>query len=135
MKKEIQEEIEILWSDFEDYDVDQKLEASDRINKCASKEDLPQLLNLLKSEKNNFWVRELLAEPICDLGGSEFLEELFDASLLNEQEGHDNDSFNHFLTEIADSEPEKCKAKLNQLLAQPNFKHKEKATWLLQFCE
>ena len=85
--------------------------------------------------KNNFWVRELLAEPICDLGGSEFLEELFDALLLNEQEGHDNDSFNHFLTEIADSEPEKCKAKLNQLLAQPNFKHKEKATWLLQFCE
>jgi len=58
MKKEIQEEMEILWSDFEDYDVDQKLEASDRINKCASKEDLPQLLNLLKSEKNNLVIKK-----------------------------------------------------------------------------
>ena len=131
----IEKEMEIIWSDFDDYDVDQKLQAFERLKACATEEDLPRLVELLKSEKNDFWVRELLSEPISDLGGTKYLVELFDALEINEKEGHDNDGFNHFLTEIAWSDPEGCKAKLSELLAEKDFRHQEVAKWLLTFCE
>jgi hypothetical protein len=135
MNTAIVEELEILWSDFEENDVDTKLEAFERLKAIAKKEDLPQLLDALKSERNDFWVRELLSEPISDLGGSKYLPELFDALQKNYDEGHDNDGFNHFLTEIAWAEPEACKEKLEQLLANEDFQHREAAEWLLEFCE
>lgn len=127
--------MEILWSDFEDFDVDQKLAAFDRLKESATEADLPRLVEHLASDRNDFWVRELLADPISDLGGFRYLRELFDAYELNEREGHDNDGFNHFLMEIAWADAEGCRSKLNELLAQPNFRHTEIAKWLLDFCE
>ncbi|OGJ37195.1 MAG: hypothetical protein A2383_03215 [Candidatus Pacebacteria bacterium RIFOXYB1_FULL_39_46] len=135
MNEIINKEIEILWADDEKYSVEQKLEAFSRLKESASEKDLPQLLELLKSDRNNFWTRELLSEPVSQLGGSECLPELFEALFLNEQEGHDNDSFRLFLTEIAESEPEKCKEQLMLLLSKPDFKNKKDAEWLLQFCK
>ncbi|MFV7666713.1 hypothetical protein [Shewanella sp. BJSY2023SW005] len=135
MNQVIEDEMEILWSDFEDYDVDQKLEAFERLKASVTEGDLPRLVELLKSERNDFWVRELLSDPISDLGGTKYLLELFDALELNEREGHDNDGFNHCLTEIAWSDPKGCKKELASLLAQPNFRHREVAEWLLTFCE
>ena len=135
MNQVIEDEMKILWSDFEEYDVDQKLQAFERLKKSTTEEDLPRLVELLKSENNDFWVRELLSEPISDLGGTKYLPELFDALNLNEQEGHDNDGLNHFLTEIAWSDPEGCKEKFSSLLALPAFRHREAAEWLLTFCE
>ena len=67
MNNAILKEMEILWSSFEKFDVDQKLEAFQRLKESATKEDLPVLLDFLRSERNDFWIRELLAEPICDL--------------------------------------------------------------------
>ena len=131
----IEKEMEILWSDFDSYDVDQKLAAFERLKDSASEEDLPRLVELLKSERNDFWVRELLSEPISDLGETTYLVDLFEAHELNQKEGYDNDSLNHFLTEIAWSDPQGCKAKLSELLAKKNFRHKEVAEWLLTFCE
>ena len=128
-------EMEVLWSDFDTYDVDQKLEAFMRLKSASSENDLPDLLVLLKSERNDFWTRELLAEPIAELGGVEYLDQLFDALAINFAEGHDNDSFLHFLTEIAWAEPGECKEKLLALISIPDFEHKEQAEWLLQFCE
>jgi len=131
----IESGMQILWSDFNEFNVDEKIEAFERIRASTTEEDLPILVGLLKSEKNDFWVRELLAEIISDLGGSKYISELFDALKINESEGHDNDGFNHFLTEIARSDPQGCKASLVALLAQENFGHKETAEWLLTFCE
>jgi len=135
MNQIIEREMEILWSDFKNYDVDQKLESFKRLKNSATLDDLPRLVELLTSDKNDFWVRELLSEPISDLGGTTYLLELFDALELNEQDGHDNDGFNHSLIEIAWSDPEGCQKKLNILLAEPNFRHREVAEWLLTFCE
>ena len=135
MSQFIEKEMDILWSDFEDYGVEQKLEAFERLKKSATEEDLPKLVELLKSARNDFWVRELLSEPISDLGGTKYLSDLLDALELNEQEGHDNDGFNHQLIEIAWADPDGCKEKLINLLADPTFRHREVAEWLLTFCE
>ena len=135
MNPVIEQEMKVLWSDFDVYDVDQKLASFERLKSAAKEEDLPRLIELLKSEKSDFWVRELLSEPICDLGGTKYLVDLFDALELNKQEGNDNDTFHHFLTEIAWSDPEGCRQSLMTLLKNPEFKHKETAEWLLLFCD
>lgn len=131
----IEKELEILWSNFDENDVEQKLEAFERLKNSATEDDLPQLISALKSEKNDFWTRELLSEPISELGGSEYLPELFDALQKNYNEGHDNDGFNAYLIEITYSEPQLCKKKLLELIVAPDFKHKDHAEWLLKFCE
>lgn len=135
MNNAIEKELLILWSDFDVNDEEQKLEAFERLKNAAAKGDLPQLLAAIKSEKNDFWTRELLSEPISELGGSEYLPELFEALQKNYDEGHDNDSFCHNLTEIAYAEPDLCKKKLRALIDSPDFMHKSRAKWLLEFCE
>jgi hypothetical protein len=131
----IEKELGILWSDFKDYDVQEKLETFEKLKNSATREDLPRLISALKSEKNDFWIRELLSELISEIGGSEYLLELFEALQKNYNEGHDNDSFCFFLTELADSEPESCRKKLLELIDSPNFEYKNHAIWLLEFCE
>lgn len=135
MNEAIAKEFEFLWSDFDDYDVEQKLESFERLRNSATKDDLPQLISALKSEKNDFWIRELLSEPISELGGSEYFPELFEALQKNYDEGHDNDGFCFFLTELANSEPELCKKNLLKLIDSPEFKFRNHAEWLLEFCE
>jgi hypothetical protein len=127
--------MEIMWSSFDEFNVEQKLEAFDELKLSIKKDDLPQLLEMLASAKNDFWVRELLSEPICELGGTDCLPELFAALALNESEGHDNDGFCHFLTELAASEPDKCKVQLKNLASLDNDKYKEYSEWLLEYCE
>ncbi len=135
MNRVISKELEVLWSDFDENDLDEKLAAFERLKAGSTKNDLSQLLVALKSDRNDFWIRELLSEPISEYGGSTCLPELFDALQMNYAEGHDNDGFNHFLTEIAWAEPEACRRKLLELLANENFVHREAAEWLLEFCE
>jgi hypothetical protein len=131
----IENELEILWSDFNDYDVEEKLESFEKLKNAATKDDLPQLISALRSEKNDFWTRELLSEPISQLGGSKYLPELFEALQKNYDEGHDNDGFCFFLTEMAESEPKSCKRNLLMIIDSPGFKYKSHAEWLLEFCE
>ena len=135
MNPVIEKALEILWSDFRDYDVDEKLESFERLKNSALKDDLPQLISALKSKKTDFWIRELLSEPISELGGSDYLPELLEALQKNYDDGHDNDGFCFFLTELAESEPELCKIKLLELIDSPTFEHKDSAKWLLEFCE
>jgi hypothetical protein len=118
-----------------DVDVDGVLSAFERLKSMVTKADLPILVAAILSPRNNFWTRELLAEPICQWGGSDYLEPLLEAAQLGLDEGHDNDGFDTHLTEIAHAEPEKCRTKLEKLLAQPDFKHHEAARWLLEFCK
>lgn len=135
MNQNIANELEKLWSDFDKNPVKNKLEAFYRLKKASMKQDLPQLIDALKSERNDFWTRELLSDPISDLGGIEYLSELFDALQKNEDEGHDNDSFCNNLIEITRAEPTACKERLFGLINVIDFKHKAKAEWLLEFCE
>jgi len=116
-------------------DVEGVIEAFERLKSLATQADLPTLIAAIQSPRNNFWTRELLAEPISQLGGSDYLQPLLDAAQLGLDEGHDNDGFDTHLAEIAYAEPEKCRTKLLELLAQPDFKHHEAARWLLEFCK
>ncbi len=118
-----------------DVDVDGVLEALERLKSVATKADLPELVAAIQSPRNSFWTRELFAEPISELGGSDYLEVLLEADQLGLNEGHDNNSLHSSLNEIAYSEPEKCRAKLKELLARPDFKYQEAARWLLEFCK
>lgn len=133
----IENEIEAIFAGQEvgggEVDIDGVLEVFGRLMSVATEADLPTLVAAIQSPRNNFWTRELFSEPICHLGGSDYLEVLFEAAQLGLDEGHDNDSFDHNLTEIAYAEPEKCRAKLEELLARSDFQHREAATWLLDF--
>jgi len=135
----IAQEIEAIFTGQDvgdgDVDIDGVLEAFERLKSSATEADLPRLVAAIRSPRNNFWTRELFSEPICQLGGSDYLELLFEVAQLGVDEGHDNDSFDTNLTEIAYAEPEKCLTKLEELLARPDFKHREAATWLLEFCK
>jgi hypothetical protein len=110
-----------------DVDVDGVIRAFERLNAIATEADLPSLVAAIQSPRNTFWTRELFAEPICRLGGSDYLEQLLDAAQLGLDEGHDNDGFNAHLNEIACVEPERCRTKLEELLARSDFKHREAA--------
>jgi hypothetical protein len=64
MNEVIAKELEILWSDFDVNHVEQNLEAFGRLKIVATKEDLPQLLEALKSDKNPFWMRAIFRTNI-----------------------------------------------------------------------
>lgn len=132
MPSPLERELETLWSET---DVDIVLEAHQRLMSFASQEDLPLLVAALKSDRNNFWTRELLAEPVASIGGVQYLSVLFDALETNYSDGHDNDSLAHFLTEIATLNGGECEAELKRLLDSPEFSHRKHAEWLLEFCE
>ncbi len=115
-------------------DVDGVLAAFDRLMERATVEDVPELIAAIQSPKNNFWTRELLSEPICQLDGPNHLEILFAAAQLGLDEGHDNDLFHFNLSEMAESEPDKCRKKLKELTARDDFRHQVAAEWLLEYC-
>ena len=135
MNQTIASELEILWSDVENADVAVILEAFARLKAAATKDDLPQLVAALNATRSDFWIRELLAEPIAELGGCDYLPDLLAARQKSATEGHDNDSLNLFLIEIAMLEPEACRARLIKLLESSTFVYKEAAEWLLAHCE
>jgi hypothetical protein len=132
----IENEIEVIFAGQDVGDgFNEVMAAFERLKAVATKDDLPRLVAAIQSPRNNFWTRELFSEPISRMGGSDCLEILFEADQLGLDEGHDNDSLHSDLTEIAFGEPEKCRAKLEELLARPDFKHREAAAWLLGFCK
>lgn len=135
MNDNIQKDVEILWDSSDEISVDEKVEAFERIKSIATQEDLPQIVEYLQSDENDFWTRELLAEVITGLNGLEYLPELLEAKYLNEQEGHDNDGLNFNLTEMVEMNSEKSRDKLTELIAQPNFEFIKDAEWLLGFCK
>ena len=117
-----------------DVDIDGVLAAFGRLKEKATADCVADLVAAMQSPRSDFWIRELLSEPLCELGGPDCLEALLDAAQLGLEEGHDNDGFHFHLTEMAEAEPVKCRAKLEELMGNDNFRHRERATWLLEFC-
>lgn len=114
--------------------VELRLQAFERLKSVATKADLPQLIDALKSEKSDFWIRELLSEPIAELGGPAQLGDLLVALKKGADEGHDNDGFCFHLTEMAEMHPHACRQELEFLLKDQSCQFREEAAWLLEFC-
>jgi len=97
----------------------------------SSIEDIPQLLDLLKS--GDFFAREAAAWPIAEITGPAHLSELLCAYQRGFDEGHDNDGFTAALLEIPALYPAEAKGALTALgqsLPEPLRSH---AGWLLEF--
>lgn len=116
-----------------DGDEDAVLEAHTRLRDVVSTTDLPMLRDALKSPDNHFRSRELIGELVAKTGGSDCLADLLEALEAGASEGHDNDGLQSSLIMLAKAEPEECRRKLAELMADPNFKNQEAATWLLSF--
>ena len=133
MKRAIADELQILWS-FDD-DVEGVIEALGRLKSATTPEDVPDLTEALNSPKSDFWIRELLSDPICYISGAKYIPDLFEAFAKNYADGHDNDGFANKLMGIAHFEPIECRAKIEELLSLPDYPHSEYATWLLEVCK
>lgn len=115
--------------------VEAQLEAFKKLNASVTVSDLPVLLKAIKSETSNFWVRELLSEPIINLAGAKALPELMAALQKNFEEGHDNDGFLLFLTELAEEDPTGVRAALEKLAKTATKVELENINWLLEYCQ
>lgn len=115
-------------------DVDAQLKAFDELNSRASAADLPVLLATLRSPTSNFWVRELLSEPIVRLAGAQALPQLFDALETNEAEGHDNDGFTTVLVVLVATDPTGVKAELAALEPNATATRRKTIEWLREYC-
>lgn len=115
-------------------DVDAQMKAFEELNASVTPSDLAVLLTGLESKTSDFWVRELLAEPIIRLSGPKALPHLMKALRKNYEDGHDNDSFETFLIELAESNPEGVRAELQNLAATAGKGETEDINWLLEYC-
>ncbi len=116
-------------------DIDAQLEAFQKLKASVTPQDLPVLLEALKSKTSNFAVRELLAEPIVNLAGVKVLPELMAAFRKNFEEGHDNDTFQALLVDLAETDREGVRVELQKLAKHANKAELEDINWLLEFCE
>ena len=120
---------------LDEADVDAKLAAFGTLKEQVSEADLPELLDAICSTDIDFWARELLAEPVAELGGAEVLPVLLPAYQQNLDAGHDNDGFRHTLMEIAQLHPEEARAVLANLAQDDDEQIRFHAAWLINFCD
>ncbi|AVI67578.1 hypothetical protein CKQ84_17875 [Shewanella sp. WE21] len=133
--KEIEKLLEEMFSSSSNGEIDSVLTSFQKLNEICTEEQIPILVTAMQSTQSNFWLRELLAEPISQIGGSTYLPALFEALKKGELEGHDNDSLCFFLIELAESESETCQTKLNEIISDPENEFQELALWLIEFCK
>lgn len=97
-------------------DVGEMLRMCADIRAQATIEDLPLLLRRLDSDRSDFLVREMLSEPVADLGGPTVLPELLRAYERNRADGHDNDSFVIHLIDLVELNPGESADLLSRIL-------------------
>lgn len=116
-------------------DIDAQLAAFQELKATVTIRDLPVLLEALPSDRSNFAVRELLAEPAIHLAGAGALPELMAAFRKNFEEGHDNDGFQRLLVDLAEADREGVRIGLQKLARHANKAELEDINWLLEFCQ
>jgi len=114
-------------------DVEAAVAAAARLHAEATAEDLPRLLDLLKTGRD-FFIREAAAWPLVELAGPAVLREVFAAYQLGFDEGHDNDGFTAALLEIPALHPVETKPALENLVTHEAGATLEHAQWLMEFC-
>lgn len=128
--------LDLVHSDsrHDEHTVEEHLRFFEEIAAIASIDDIPVLLDALLSEKADFWTREMLAGPLCRLGGPELLKPLLTAFDRSRADGHDNDSFNVCLWELVESAPDESANVLRGLREQTPEISDHTIDWLLEFC-
>ena len=106
----------VLGLQYDIDDLDAILAAYAEIGARATVEDLPKLLETPRSDRSDFFVREMLAAPIAALGGPSVLEELLAAFQRNYAEGHDTDGMSLHLIELVEADPASAANELERLL-------------------
>ncbi|WP_395751930.1 hypothetical protein [Prosthecobacter sp.] len=126
-------DLRLILAGSKDGEADEVLEAQARLKAAVCADDLPVLLDALKSPENTFWSRELIAELVAKTGGVDCLEDLLDALEAGAAQGHDNDGLQGSLIELARRDPEECRSKLLELKTGQKSKNQESIEWLLDF--
>ncbi len=114
-------------------DVDTCVAAAARLHKESTSEDIPGLLELLRT--GDFFEREAAAWPLAEISGAAHLSELLCAYEKGFAEGHDNDGFTAALLEIPALYPSDARSELTKLAGSANDPIRAHCAWLLEFCE
>ncbi len=114
-------------------DVDTCVAAAARLHKDSTSEDVPALLELLKT--GDSFEREAAAWPLAEISGATHLCELLSAYQKGFEEGHDNDGFTAALLEIPALFPSDAWSELTKLASSANDPIRAHCLWLLEFCE
>ena len=114
-------------------DVAAACEAAKELYDNSRLEDRHALLTLLQHD--DFFVREAAAWPLCSLGVTTALPQLFVAFQRGFNDVHDNDGFSTAVIEMASLHKESTRLALEEILTAgddpSSVKH---AQWLLEFC-
>jgi hypothetical protein len=125
------------WSDIAaalgSRDIDTCVVAASRLHKESSTEDVPSLLELLRT--GDSFEREAAAWPLAEIAGATHLNELLAAYERGFEEGNDNDGFTAALLEIPALYPVEARVELTKLASSAADPMRAHATWLLDFCE
>jgi hypothetical protein len=90
--------------ELESDDPDRYAEACERLDKLATADHLPQLLDLLANGRD-FTIREAAAVPVARLQGVAALPHLLAAMQRGTEEGHDNDLLASVITDVVSENP------------------------------
>jgi len=122
-----------LVSDFLDTtNLKVSLKAGRAISKRAKASHLPELYALLE-KSDNFYVREMVCEPIARLDGAKALPLLFKTLQRGEQDGHDNDGLVNTVMGVLESDKSACLSYVLELLRSEGAGERIDAAWALGF--
>ena len=99
----------------------------------AKAEDVPRLMGLMNDE--DIVVREVVSGPLGRLAGPADLPQLLAVLQRGIDEGHDCDSLQAALVEIAETHKVSAQQVLTVLTKSSDRATRENAEWLLEFCE
>ena len=114
-------------------DFDTCVGAAARLHKESTSEDIPALLELLRT--GDFFEREAAAWPLAAISGPAHLFELLCAYEKGFEEGHDDDGFTAALLEIPALYPSDARSELTKLAGATYGPIRAHCVWLLEFCE
>jgi len=120
-----------LLSDLQSSDQKRYLRAIKLFDETASKENVSDLYELLKSDNQLF--REVASIPLTRLEGVVALPAFLEAVCRGEKEGHDNDTLVGSITSLITQDREAVKKNLKTVLQSNNPEMKSVASWALDF--
>ena len=116
-------------------DVDAQMEEFERLDRGATRDDLPILLSALQTEDAGPWLRELISQPVLRIGGVSVLPDVLRAFDRNFREGHDNDTLSGLLADFAEQNRVEVKKALDAIELEHDGILPETIDWLLEYCE